>query len=85
MYGERAQNQRNKAKKDLIQASALVDYLLCHDALELALLWNDVTARGPGWRRRLAQGYQAMLALHPELDLNSRLMAATKDTINLSF
>jgi len=73
VYGERAQSQRTKANKDVIQAGALVDYLLTHDALELGLLWRDVNARGPDWRRRLEQGYQAMRVQYPDCDFDSRL------------
>ena len=78
VYGERAQNQRTKANKDVIQAGALVDYLLANDALEFGLLWRDVNARGPGWRRRLEQGYQAMRAQHPKCDFDGRLNVAVE-------
>jgi hypothetical protein len=76
VYGERAQNQRTKANKDLIQAGALMDYLLTHDADEIGKLWIDVNARGPGWRRRLAQGYKAMNAMYPTCNFSDRLQAA---------
>ena len=65
-----------------IQAGALVDYLLTNDALEFGLLWRDVNARGPGWRRRLNQGYQAMRAQHPECDFDGRFNAAVEQAKN---
>lgn len=76
VYAERSQDQRTKANKDVIQAAALMDYLLTHDAMEIGLLWLAVKERGPGWRRRLDQGYKAMIALHPECDFVGRLKAA---------
>lgn len=82
VYGERAQSQRTKANKDIIQAAALMDYLLTNDALELGLLWVNVNARGPGWRRRLLQGYQAMVALNPQCDFDLRLQAAIEQAKN---
>jgi hypothetical protein len=76
VYGERSQNQRTKANKDVLQAASLMDYLLTHDAVELGQLWLNVNARGPGWRRRLDQGYQAIQAQFPEGEFASRLQAA---------
>ncbi len=76
VYGERLQNQRTKANKDVIQAAALIDYLLTHDSMEIGTLWIDVNARGPGWRRRLDQGFKAMNALHPTCDFSARLQTA---------
>ena len=73
VYGERSQAQRTKARKDLAQAAALVDYLLTHDAEEIAAMWVDVNSRGPGWRKRLKQGFEAMNALYPECDFAARM------------
>jgi hypothetical protein len=78
VYGERSQNQRTKANKDVRQAASLMDYLLTHDAVELGQLWLDVNARGPGWRRRLDQGYQAMQAQFPTCEFASRLQMAVQ-------
>lgn len=76
VYGERPLEQRTKANKDLMQAAALIDYLLANDPVELGQLWLDVNDRGPDWRRRLDQGYEAMVAARPEGEFQVRLQAA---------
>ena len=76
VYGERLQNQRTKARKDVAQAAALIDYLLVHDAAEIAAMWIDVNARGPGWRKRLSQGFKMMTTLYPDCDFQGRLASA---------
>lgn len=76
VYGERSQVQRTKAVKDVHQAAALIDYLLRNDEIQIGALWSNVIARGPGWRRRLDQGYKAMVLRHPECDFAQRLPAA---------
>jgi len=76
VFGERAQAQRAKARKDVAQAAALMDYLLIHDTAEIATMWADVNARGPGWRRRLKQGFETMATLYPESDFERRLELA---------
>lgn len=81
IYGERPQEQRTKANKDVIQAAALVDYLLANDPEEIGQLWIDVNDLGPGWRRRLDQGYKAMIASHPECDFDVRLRAAIEQAL----
>ena len=73
VYGERPQNQRTKARKDVAQAAALMDYLLIHDTFEIATMWLDVIARGPGWRRRLNEGFKMMTTLYPDCDFQGRL------------
>jgi hypothetical protein len=76
VYGERPQNQRTKARKDVAQAAALIDYLLVHDTAEIAAMWLDVDGRGPGWRTRLSQGFKMMTTLYPDCDFQGRLDAA---------
>ena len=76
VYGERPQAQRTKARKDIAQAAALMDYLLVHDAAEIAAMWQGVNARGPGWRKRLQEGFQVMTALYPACDFAKRLERA---------
>ena len=76
VYGERSQEQRTKAVKDVHQAAALLDYLLTHDEIPTGALWSNVRARGPGWRRRLEQGCKAMVLRYPECDFEQRLQAA---------
>jgi hypothetical protein len=77
VYGERAQAQRTKARKDLAQAAALLDYLLTHDTAEIAARWTDVNSRGPGWRRRLKEGFDAMNTLYPAYTFATRMAVAT--------
>jgi len=76
VYGERPEAQRTKARKDVAQAAALMDYLLVHDAAEVAASWQGVHARGPGWRKRLQEGFQVMTALYPACDFAKRLERA---------
>jgi hypothetical protein len=80
VYGERPQAQRTKARKDLAQAAALLDYLLLHDAEDIARMWQDVNARGPGWKRRLSEGFQMMNLQYPDGRFKTRLEEALKQT-----
>ncbi|MDP2370787.1 GSU2403 family nucleotidyltransferase fold protein [Rhodoferax sp.] len=77
VYGERPQAQRVKARKDVAQAAALIDYLLVHDSAEMAAMWVDVNARGPGWRKRLKEGFEVMASLYPGCDFAERIRRAT--------
>lgn len=77
VYGERPQAQRVKARKDVAQAAALMDYLLVHDTAEMAAMWVDVNARGPGWRKRLKEGFEMMASLYPDCDFAGRIRRAT--------
>jgi hypothetical protein len=76
VYGERSQAQRTKARKDIVQAAALIDYLLTHDAHEMVAMWADVMSRGPGWRKRLKDGFDAMNHAYPEAHFVTRLEQA---------
>jgi hypothetical protein len=71
VYGERPLEMRVKAGKDLDQAAALIDYLSTHDGDLLQDAWRDLTQRGPGWRRRAAEGLKALQARFPDLDTSS--------------
>jgi len=77
VYGERAQAQRTKARKDIAQAAALLDYLLTYDTVEIATMWMDVNNRGPGWRKRLKEGFDATNALYPECGFTTRIEQVT--------
>ena len=79
VFGERAQAQRTKARKDIAQAAALLDYLLTHDTAQIATMWTDVNNRGPGWRKRLKEGFGAMNALYPACTFATRMAQATTD------
>ena len=74
--GERPAAQRVKANKDLMQAGALIDYLLDHDGDELIHTWEDVARRGPGWARRLLNGWHMLTEAFPDADFTERLEAA---------
>lgn len=68
VYGERAQNMRIKAAKDLEQAASLIDYLAENDADLLHDTWIDLMKRGPGWRTRAVDGLGALKTRFPEID-----------------
>ncbi len=81
VYGERPQEQRTKANKDLIQAATLMDYLLTHDPTEIGSLWAHVNARGPGWHRRLSEGFKAMVRTHPACEFEARMNIAVQQAL----
>ena len=60
VYGERPREMRAKANKDLIQAACLLDYLLENDADLVRESWEDAMHRGPGWSRRLREGWEGL-------------------------
>ena len=74
--GERPQEQRTKANKDVVQAAALLDYLLNEDAEEIGALWVDVMGRGPGWKRRLEEGFNTAVRMFPDRSFASRMESA---------
>lgn len=68
VHGERPQEMRVKASKDLDQAASLIEVLAEHDADLLGETWADLIGRGPGWRSRALEGLEAMRRRYPELD-----------------
>lgn len=74
----RTQAQRTKARKDVAQAAALIDYLLTHDTEKIGAMWIDVNRRGPGWRKRLQEGFDAMHALYPACDFPKRVRGSDR-------
>jgi hypothetical protein len=50
---ERPPHQAAKQQKDLAQAEALLRLLLDARPGDVALAWDDLAARGPGWRKRV--------------------------------
>lgn len=70
VHGERPAAMRTKATKDLAQAGTLVAYLNDHDPDALAAAWADLMARGPGWRKRAAEGRAALARAFPALSLS---------------
>lgn len=69
--GERAQAQRVKAKKDLLQAAALLAYLLKNDLASLREQWAHIHARGLAWRKSLLAGADALETAFPEIALRA--------------
>lgn len=68
VYGERPVQERVKANKDLMQAAAIFMAMFQNGQAKLIQdAWSDALARGPGWRKRLNQGKQALLKQYPEL------------------
>ena len=68
VYGERAQNMRTKARKDLDQSAALIEYLAENDEDALAQAWENFNGRGPGWRARAEQGRAALAVAFPDIE-----------------
>ena len=71
VYGERPQNMRIKASKDLAQAASLIDYLGENDAQLLNKTWVDLVKRGPGWKSRAIQGLEALTRHFPEVNTSA--------------
>lgn len=69
LYRERlAGQQPEKASKDLMQAATLIDYLSSREPDALQEAWNDLLARGPGWRSRAQEGFEALQQRHPHIE-----------------
>ena len=73
VHGERATRQRTKARKDLEQAAALLQWHAAHDADRLMQAWNEALARGPGWRSRMRAGIAALEKPWPLQELGWKL------------
>ena len=71
VHGERPQNMRVKATKDLDQAASLIDYLGKNDSELLAETWEQLVSQGPGWKNRALEGLKALKARHPEVDTSA--------------
>lgn len=73
VYGERPQNMRVKATKDLAQAASLIDYLAKNDYKLLSETWEGLISRGPGWRSRAIEGLKALKEHYPGVDTSALL------------
>lgn len=71
VYGERPQNMRVKAVKDLDQAASLIAYLGKNDPELLAQTWEGLVNQGPDWKGRALVGLTALKERHPELDTSA--------------
>ena len=60
VYGERGARQRTKARKDLEQAAAMLQWYGANDPGKLRQAWRQARARGSGWRTRLDAGLAAL-------------------------
>ena len=76
VYGERPVAQRVKANKDLAQSASVLDWLLDHQPEDVAEMWQDVHGRGPGWRRRLEQGWRALCRAYAQFEFLERMRQA---------
>jgi hypothetical protein len=57
----------------LVQAAALLDYLLDHDPDLVKDSWLDVSSRGPGWKQRLNAGWKSLTRTFPGQNYQERL------------
>lgn len=68
VFGERSRTYTTKSRKDLIQAAALLSYFRGAGQFdEIESVVQNVSERGPGWRRRLVQGLNALKTRMPDL------------------
>lgn len=69
LLGERPIRERTKSSKDLLQATAIIEWCLENGRKdELKGAWDDAAGRGRGWKQRVSEGRQALLRQAPTLD-----------------
>jgi hypothetical protein len=78
VFAERGATRRVKANKDLRQSAALLSFYKATSAWEVDEAWNDLVARGPGWRERALRGRDALDAVAPELEVRTWLRTPKK-------
>lgn len=80
VFGERSGAYTTKSRKDLMQAAALLAYFeAAGQTGDLEAIVRDVSARGPGWRKRLVQGLEALKTRMADLaGIATRLLAKAK-------
>lgn len=66
IMGEREEAFRVKIGKDAGQVAALVEYGLVRSPTALKAAARDLLGRGPGWRKRAAEGLRHVAVHHPE-------------------
>jgi hypothetical protein len=80
VYGERSGSYTTKSRKDLTQAAALISYF--RDAGQMEEVTETVryvSKRGPGWRKRLVEGLEALRVKMPDLsDAVTQLLSQAK-------
>ena len=78
VWGERNKAFRTKANKDLRQAAALISYFAHHQPEELVQAWQDMVARGRGWKKRVRAGVRALALAYPDRSEFVSLAAETE-------
>lgn len=71
VYGERHQEMRSQARKDLDQAASLIRYLAVNDPELLHESWADLVDRGPVWKSRAQSGLKVLTAHYPDVDTSA--------------
>ena len=71
--GERSASLLQKARKDLLQSAALLDYLKAARPLDVEEAWKDLIGRGRGWTARARKGLDALAKAAPELEVKQWL------------
>ncbi len=67
VFGEPRASHLQKARKDLLQAAALLECMKATRAWEIDEAWTDLIGRGRGWTTRAAQGLAALENAAPDL------------------
>lgn len=67
--GERGAKMATKSYKDIEQAHCLISYLAEHRPASLEDAFEDLMARGKGWRSRFQEGLRLLHRRHPGTDL----------------
>ncbi|MEO8006291.1 MAG: nucleotidyltransferase domain-containing protein [Betaproteobacteria bacterium] len=73
VFGERSASLLQKARKDLQQTAALLDYLKAVRAWDVEEAWTDLIGRDRGWSTRAKQGLDALAKLAPDLGVKEWL------------
>lgn len=71
--GERPASRIAKSNKDIQQAAALLSWLREQAGWLVEEAWDDLVARGPGWRSRVKRGLDALARVAPELSVQDWL------------
>ena len=74
VFGERSASFMQKARKDLQQVAALLEYLKANRAGDVEEAWADLIGRGRGWTTRARQGLNALAKSAPDLEVRDWLL-----------
>lgn len=78
IYGERKGAFRAKLEKDLKQVASLLLVLRERYPWSVEEAWQDMDARGPGWRRRMMQGLDQLERKFPQYEFGTWLRALSR-------